>query len=102
MSKKKRFVVESVQTFSEVNIVFAENEEEAKKIAEQSDYNSSKWLGHKVLRVHECEDADLERYKTEDSYFFDGAAQIDDENNLVYTDLEGKVVNEKMPKIKIS
>ena len=102
MSEKKRFVVESIQTFSEVNIVFAENEEEAKKIAAQSDYNTSKWLGNQVLRVHVCKDADLKRYKTEDSYFFDGAAQIDDENNLVYTDLEGKVVNEKMSKRKIS
>jgi predicted membrane protein len=102
MSKKKRFVVESIQTFSEVNIVFAENEEEAKKIAAQSDYNTSKWLGNQVVRVHECKDADIERYKTEDSYFFDGAATIDDENFLVYTDLEGKVVNENMPKYPIS
>ena len=101
MSKKKRFVVESVQTFSEVNIVFAENEEEAKKIAAQSDYNTSKWLGSQVLRVHVCKDADIERYKTEDSYFFDGAAMIDDKKFLVYTDLAGKVVNKKMPKIKI-
>ena len=102
MKGKKRFVVESIQTFSEVTVVFAENEEEAKKVATHSDYNSSKWLGHQVLRVYECKDSDIKQYKTEDSYFFDGAAHIDNENNLIYTDLAGKVVNKKMSKRKIS
>ena len=102
MSEKKRFAVESIQIFSEVKIIFAENEEEAKKIAAESDYNMSKWLGEKVIRVRDCGKKQLERYRKEDEYFFDGAAMIDDENCLVYTDLEGKVVNKKMPKYSMS
>ena len=39
--------------------------------------------------------------KEEDNYFFAGAAMIDDENYLVYTDLDGKIVNQNMPKEKI-
>ena len=33
-----------------------------------------------------------------DKYFFNGAARIDSENYVVYTDIEGKVVNENMTK----
>ena len=101
MSEKKRFAVETISTFAEVNIVFAENEEEAKKIAAHSDYNTSKWLGQQVVRVRKCKDKDIERYKKEDTYFFTGAALITEEKFLVYTDLEGKVINESMPKEKI-
>ena len=100
MSEKKRFAVETVSTFAEVNIVFAENEEEAVKIAANSDYNTSKWLGRHVIRIKKCKDKDIERYKKEDSYFFSGAAMIDDENYLIYTDLDGKVINENMPRDK--
>jgi len=71
MSEKKRFAVETISTFAEVHVVFAENEEEAKKIAANSDYNTS---------------------------FFEGAAMIDDEKFVVYTDLDGKIINEAMPK----
>ena len=98
MSEKKRFAVETFSTFAEVFIVYAEDEEEAKKIAENSDYNSSKWLGQQIVRIKKCKYKDIERYKKEDKYFFDGAAQIDDEGFVVYTDLEGKVINEAMPK----
>ena len=101
MSEKKRFAVETVSTFAEVFIVYAENEEEAKKIAEYSDYNLSKWLGQQVIRIRDCGKKQIERYKQEDKYFFDGAAMIDDENFVVYTDLDGKVINEHMSKIKI-
>ena len=102
MSEKKRFAVETVSTFAEVFIVYAENEEEAKKIAANADYNTSKWLGQTVIRVRDCGKKQIERYKQEDKYFFDGAAMIDDENFVVYTDLEGKVINNSMPKIKIN
>jgi hypothetical protein len=98
MSKKKRFVIETVSTFTEVHVVFAKNEEEAKKIAENSDYNSSKWLGQQIIRINECSKDDLERYKLEDKYFFDGAATIDDEDYLVYTDINGKKQKSTMPK----
>ena len=100
MSEKKRFAVETISTFAEVHIVFAENEEEAQKIAANSDYNSSKCLGQQVVRIRKCKDKDIERYKKEDSYFFDGAAVIEDENYIVYTNLEGKTVNTNMPREK--
>ena len=102
MSEKKRFAVETVSTFAEVHLVFAENEEEAQKIAANSDYNSSKWLGRQVVRVRKCKNKDIQRYKEEDNYFFAGAAMIDDENYLVYTNLDGKAVNTNMPREKIS
>lgn len=100
MSEKKRFAVETVSTFAEVHLVFAENEEEAQKIAANSDYNSSKWLGRQVVRVRKCKNKDIQRYKEEDNYFFAGAAMIDDENYLVYTNLDGKTVNTNMPREK--
>jgi hypothetical protein len=88
----KRFSVETVSTFYEVHVVFAENEEMAKKIASQTDYNLSKWLGEQVVNVREAKDKDIERFKETDEYFFEGASAIDDEGSLVYTDLEGNFV----------
>jgi len=101
MSEKKRFAVETISTFAEVHVVFAKDEEEAKKIAENSDYNTSKWLGNKVIRVRDCRKKQIKRYKNEDKFFFNGAAMIDDENYLIYTDIDGKVINENMPREKI-
>ena len=101
-SELKRFSVETVSTFYEVHVVFAENEEMAKKIASQTDYNLSKWLGEQVVNVREVKDKDIERFKEIDNYFFDGAARIDEEENLVYTDLDGKIVNSSMPIEKFS
>ena len=98
MSEKKRFAVETLSTFTEVHVVFAENEEEAKKIAAIADYNTSKWLGQQVIRVRDCGKKQIVRYKQEDKYFFEGAAMIDDEKFVVYTDLDGKIINEAMPK----
>ena len=102
MSEKKRFAVETISTFAEVHLVYAENEEEAKKIAANADYNTSKWLGQQVIRVRDCGKKQIERYKQEDKYFFEGAATIDKQDYLIYTDLDGKVVNENMPREKIS
>ena len=101
MSEKKRFAVESLSTFAEVHIVFAENEEEAKKIAAEADSNTSNWLGQKVIRVRDCGKKQIVRYKQEDKYFFNSAAMIDDEGYLIYTDLEGEIVNKAMPKTKL-
>jgi len=98
MSEKKRFAVETISTFAEVHVIFAENEEEAKKIAANSDYNTSKWLGQQLIRVRDCGKKQIVRYKQEDKYFFEGAAMINDEGYLVYTDIDGKIVNEAMPK----
>ena len=101
MSEKKRFAVESLSTFAEVHIVYAKDEEEAKKIAAEADSNTSNWLGQKVIRVRDCGKKQIERYKQEDKYFFEGAATIDKQDYLIYTDLDGKVVNENMPRQKL-
>ena len=98
MSEKKRFAVETLSTFAEVHVVYAKDEEEAKKIAANCDYNTSKWLGQQLIRIRDCGKKQIERYKQEDKYFFEGAAMIDDENFIVYTDIDGKVINSAMPK----
>jgi hypothetical protein len=91
MSKKHLFVVETVNTFSEVHIVEAENEEAAKKIAANSDYNVSKWLGIQVLNVYNFDERELPRLKQLDSYFFNGYACVDDEGYLYYRKMDGEV-----------
>ena len=101
MSEKKRiFVVESVCPFYEVHLVEAENEEQAQKIASQSDYNASKWLGSQVANVSEYDERDAPRLKQVDSYFFDGYACVDDEGFLYYRKMSGEV-NGNMPKTKV-
>jgi hypothetical protein len=91
--KLKRFVVETVSTFAEVYIVHAKNEEEAKFIAENADYNTSKWLGQQVIDISECSDDDVKKLKKRDDYFFDGSAKIDKDGNLFYTDLEVNILS---------
>jgi hypothetical protein len=99
-SKLKRFSVESVSTFYEVHIVHAENEEQAKHIASQADYNASKWLGQQISNVRVCDDADLVRFKELDDYFFAGSAAVDNEGRLYYLKEDG-TVNGNMPITKI-
>lgn len=97
---KKIFAVESVCTFAEVHLVEADNEEEAKIIASNSDYNASKWLGQLVSTVVEYKESDRERFDQLDSYFFDGYAYVDDEGYLGYKKMNGEE-NGNMPKTKI-
>ena len=97
----KRFSVETLSSFYEVHIVYAKDEEEAKLIAASSDYNLSNWLGQNVINVREAKDKDIERFKEMDEYFFNGAARVDDDNYVIYTDIEGKVVKETMTKEKL-
>lgn len=85
---KKRFVVETVNTFYEVHLIEAENEEEARFIVQNSDYNASKWLGQQVANISEFKESDLPRLKNVDSYFFEGVATIEDDY-LVYKNLDG-------------
>lgn len=92
---KKKFVVESVSTFYEVHLVEAENAEEAKKIAQHSDYNASKWLGQQIANISVFKEKDLPRLKQLDSYFFDGYAANED-GRLVYYKMDG-TVNGNMP-----
>jgi hypothetical protein len=94
----KRFSVETTSTFYEVHIVHAKNEEEAKLIAASADYNFSKWLGQNFINVREAKDKDIEQFREMDPYFFEGAAKIDEDSFVVYTDIEGKDINENMPK----
>jgi len=98
----KRFSVETLSSFYEVHIVYAKDEEEAKLLAASSDYNLSNWLGHNVINVREAKDKDIERFKEMDEYFFNGAARVDADNYVIYTDIEGKVVKETMTKEKLA
>jgi hypothetical protein len=98
--KLKRFAVETVNTFYEVHIVHAKDEDEAKLIAENSDYNASKWLGQQIANISECSDSDLKRFKKVDDYFFEGSAKIDENGYLIYIREDGKI-NGNMPSTKI-
>lgn len=96
---KKKFVVETVSTFYEIHLVEAENEEEARFIAEHSDYNASKWLGQQVANITEFDERDMPRLKNVEEYFFEGYATIEDDY-LLYRKLNGEL-NGSMPQEKI-
>lgn len=101
MNKKNQlFAVESVCTFFEVHLVEAENEEQAKKIAEHSDYNVSKHIGVQNVNVYKFKEKDMKRFKNLDNFFFDGYAFIDKESNLCYKKLDG-TFNGNMPVTKV-
>lgn len=97
---KKIFAVESVSTFFEVHLVEAESEEQAKIIAQHSDYNASKWLGQQISNVMKYKDSRQARYDKIDSYFFDGYAYVDETGHLGYKKMNGQE-NGNMPKQKI-
>jgi hypothetical protein len=105
MAKKKtkaktKFVVETVSTFYEIFLVEAENEEEAKFIAQNADYNASKWLGQQVTNISEFDERDMPRLKKVDSYYFsDGYATIENDY-LLYRKMNGEL-NGNMPENKI-
>ncbi len=96
---KKKFVVETVNTFYEVHLVEAENEDEAQFIVQNSDYNASRWLGQQVANVSEFDERDLPRLKQVDSYFFEGYATIEDDY-LLYRKMDGSL-NGNMPTNKV-
>jgi len=96
---KTKFVVETVNTFYEVHLVEAENEEEARFIVQNSDYNASKWLGQQVANISEFKKSDLPRLKNVDSYFFEGFATIEDDY-LVYKNMDGSA-HGSMPTNKV-
>ena len=95
-----KFLVETLQTFHEVHVIEAENEEIAKKIALESDYNASVWLGTTFLEVNPFTDARVEQWKQREPYFFDGYACVDEEGYLEYRRPDG-TLNGKMQKQKI-
>ena len=96
---KKKFVVETVSTFYEIHLVEAENEDEAKFIAANSDYNASKWLGQQVANISEFDERDMPRLEKVDSYFFGGYATIENDK-LLYRKMDG-TLNGNMPQEKI-
>lgn len=96
---KKRFVVETVNTFYEIHLVDAVDEDEARLIVQNSDYNASKWLGQQVANISEFKESDMPRLKNVDSYFFEGVATIEDDY-LVYKNMDGSA-HGSMPSNKI-
>jgi hypothetical protein len=100
MMKKKKFIVETISTFSEIHIVEAENEQQAQFIAKNSDYNASKWLGQQFVAVEKYSEQDLKRIKARDDYFFEGYSTIDKDGCLVYKKMNGQVYG-NMPKEKL-
>ena len=96
---KKKYVVETVNTFYEIHLVDAVDEDEARLIVQNSDYNASKWLGQQVANISEFKKSDLPRLKNVDSYFFEGFATIEDDY-LVYKNMDGSP-HGSMPKNKI-
>ena len=95
-----KFIVETLQTFHEVHVIEAENEEQAKKISEQSDYNASIYLGQTNVDVQKFSESKLKRWKEREPYFFDGYTVVED-GSLVYRKPDGSL-NGNMPKIEIN
>jgi len=95
-----KFIVENIQTFHEVHVIEAENEEAAKKISLESDYNASIFLGTTNADVQKFSEAKLKRWKERDVYFFDGYVSVDD-GKLVYHKPDGEV-RKSMPMIELT
>jgi len=96
----KQYIVESISTFYEIHVVEAKNEEEAKEIAKQADYNLSEWLGQTVVNVRESTIYELNRFRQRDPHFFNGYSTIDKEGFLVYHHPTGEVMS-TMTKVKV-
>jgi len=95
-----KFIVETVQTFHEAHIVEAESAEQAKKIAQESDYNASVWLGTTFLEVNEFSEERIAQWKKREPYFFDGYACVDENGFLEYREPNGQLYG-NMPREKI-
>ena len=95
-----KFIVDTLNTFHEVHVIEAEHEETAKKIAEQSDYNASVWLGTTFVDVQKYSESKLKRWREREPYFFDGYARVDENGVLEYRKPDG-TLNGNMPTTKI-
>lgn len=92
-----KFIVETLQTFREVHVIEADSREIAVKIAENSDYNMSVFLGSQILTVKPYSDVSVEDYRAEDEYFWDGVKSVNADGYLVYTTPHGpRVTDEKI------
>ena len=91
------FIVETLQTFREVHVIEADSREDAEKIAENSDYNMSVFLGSQILTVKPYSDVAIEEYRAEDKYFWEGVKSVNADGYLVYTTSLGpQVTDEKI------
>jgi hypothetical protein len=97
-----KYIVETIQTFREIHVVEAENEEVAKEIAQNSDYNMSKHLGQQVASIYTYSEDHVERFRKEDEYFWDGVKGVDDEGFLTYQRPGGEAVRSDMGEVIIS
>lgn len=92
-----KFIVETLQTFREVHVIEAESREMAEKIAENSDYNMSVFLGSQIITVKPYSEAAIEDYRADDEYFWDGVKSVNEDGFLVYTTPHGpRVTDEKI------
>lgn len=83
-NSKKKYVVRTISSFYNIYFVSAKDEEEAKFIASNADYNSSIHLGDQFLEIFESSELDLKRTEEIDEYMFKGVSTVDDEGYLVY------------------
>jgi len=79
-----KYTVKAINTFVEIFFVEAETEEEAQKVAMNSDYNASKWVGMQVYETSEYEESDYKRAKNLDSYVYPGFSKFDESGNVIY------------------
>lgn len=80
-----KYIVETISSFREIHVIEAENQEIAELIAQNSDYNLSKFLGQQTAAIYPYSEDHVERFKNEDKYFWSGVASIDSEGYLCYT-----------------
>jgi hypothetical protein len=97
-----KYIVETIVTFREVHVVEAENEEIAKEIALNSDYNLSTCLGAQVATMYPYSEYDIERFCAEDKYFWKGIKGVDAEGFLTYTKPGGEPYRSDMNEVIIS
>ena len=95
-----RYIVESISTFHEMHVVEADNEEAAKLVSQNADWNSSVHIGVQILGVYPANEHDKDRMKVKDNYFFEGYSEIDKEGVLSYHHENG-LVNDNMPIEKV-
>lgn len=96
---KKKFIVESLSTFYEIHVVEAENEEQAKEIAKETDWNMSDWLGQTFIDVRDYTEEEIQRFYKRDKYFFKGYTTMDVNGDIYYMHPDGKI-NKNMPVIR--
>jgi hypothetical protein len=96
-----KYVVETIVTFREVHVVEAENEEIAKEISLNSDYNMSKHLGSQIVTIYPYSNEHFERFCKEDQYFWNGIKGVDAEGYLTYQRSDGEPYRSDMGEVII-